>query len=44
MLRIKVVLQVTYDLALARFYMWAQSEDKVFVAILVPTGGLLFEL
>ena len=30
---------MAYDLALARFYMWAQTEEQVFLAILVPTGG-----
>ncbi|EIE26511.1 phosphofructokinase family protein [Coccomyxa subellipsoidea C-169] len=32
-------LQVCYDLALARFYMWAQSDEKVIIAVLVPTDA-----
>jgi hypothetical protein len=28
----------SYDLALARFYMWAQTEAQIFLAVLVPTG------
>ena len=32
--------QVSYDLALARFYMWAQTEEQIFLAVLVPTGAL----
>ena len=31
-------LQVAYDYRLARFYMWAQIEDKIFVAMHIPTG------
>lgn len=33
------VVQVAYDYQLARFYMWAQTEYHVFVAIHVPTGA-----
>lgn len=28
----------TYDLRIARFYMWAQTESKIFIACKVPTG------
>lgn len=35
---------VTYDVRLARFYMWAQTEDKVVVACKVPTGYSDMEL
>lgn len=31
--------QVTYDLRLARFYMWAQTDLTVFLACRVPTGA-----
>ena len=32
-------MQVRYDLSLARFYMWAQTEAMVYVAVHVPTGA-----
>ena len=32
--------QVTYDYQLARFYMWAQTEYHVLVAVYVPTGAV----
>ena len=35
---------VTYDVRLARFYMWAQTEGKVVVACRVPTGYSDMEL
>ncbi|KAK9831834.1 hypothetical protein WJX81_000048 [Elliptochloris bilobata] len=28
----------TYELALARFYMWAQTDETVFLAVHIPTG------
>ena len=31
--------RVRYDLALARYYMWAQTAATVFLACRVPTGG-----
>ena len=31
--------QVTYDLSLARYYMWAQTSAHVYIAIRVPTGA-----
>ena len=31
-------LQVAYDLELARYYMWAQTDRFVYIAISVPTG------
>ena len=36
--RKRVPLQVTYDLTLARYYMWAQTDSHVFLAVHVPTG------
>ena len=30
--------QVAFDLRLARYYMWAQTDYMVFVAVHVPTG------
>ena len=30
--------QVTYEHELARYYMWAQTNDTVFIACHVPTG------
>ena len=33
-----------YELPLARFYMWAQTEAQVFLAVLVPTGYADMEL
>lgn len=35
---------VTYDVRLARFYMWAQTESKVMIACRVPTGYSDMEL
>ena len=32
-------LQVTFDLRLARFYMWAQTDETVYIAVRVPTGS-----
>ncbi|KAK9853604.1 hypothetical protein WJX84_007036 [Apatococcus fuscideae] len=29
---------VTFDMRLARFYMWAQTDDNVYIAVRVPTG------
>lgn len=34
----KLCMQVCYSLALARFYMWAQTDDKIIITVLVPTG------
>lgn len=31
--------QVTYDLTLARYYMWAQTAEHIFIAVHVPTGA-----
>ena len=33
------LLQVTFDLRLARFYMWAQTSETVYIAVRVPTGA-----
>ena len=32
------MVQVAYDLTLARYYMWAQTEEHVYLAVHVPTG------
>lgn len=34
----KRVPQVTYSLELAQLYMWAQTDQYVFLAVHVPTG------
>ena len=34
----KVGVQVTYSLELAQLYMWAQTDEYVFLAVHVPTG------
>ena len=31
--------QVTYSLELAQFYMWAQTQQYIFIAIHIPTGN-----
>ena len=31
-------MQIIYNLDLAQFYMWAQTDDLVFLAVHVPTG------
>lgn len=31
-------MQDAYDLALARFYMWAQTDSTVFLVVHIPTG------
>lgn len=35
---LSTMLQVAFDLRLARFYMWAQTDDNVYIAVRVPTG------
>ncbi len=34
----RVATQVTYSLELAQLYMWAQTDQYVFLAVHVPTG------
>lgn len=41
MLKGRCGVQVAYDYKLARFYMWAQTEYHVLVAVYVPTGAAL---
>ena len=31
--------QITYSLELAQFYMWAQTQQYIFIAIHIPTGN-----
>ena len=32
-------MQVAFDMRLARYYMWAQTDHMVFIAVHVPTGA-----
>ncbi len=36
--------QVAFDLRLARYYMWAQTDYMVYVTVHVPTGSSLYHL
>lgn len=37
-------MQEAYDLALARFYMWAQTDTTVFLVVHIPTGNWPLQL